>query len=124
MTARRRRGGGGYVTAESALVMPVVAFFALAMVWMITLGVSEVRAVDAARDTARSLARGDGLDRAVQAGRLSAPDGSQIEVSRSGEFADVTVTVRVRTPGWLLIPFPPVTLRATAVAPMEGADDG
>jgi hypothetical protein len=117
---RRRCLDRGYVTAEAAVVLPVVAMFALGMLWVITLGVAQVQAVDAARDAARSLARGD--DPAVArayAGR-SAPAGSILRFSDTGSSVRVTVLSQVRAPRWLLLPLPSVTLRATATAPAEG----
>jgi hypothetical protein len=95
---RRRCLDRGYVTAEAAVVLPVVAMFALGMLWVITLGVAQVQAVDAARDAARSLARGD--DPAVArayAGR-SAPAGSILRFSDTGSSVRVTVLSQVRAP--------------------------
>ena len=61
------------MTAEAAIVVPIMAAFALALVWLITLGIAQVRAVDAARDAAREMARGDDAAAAVSAARRTAP---------------------------------------------------
>jgi hypothetical protein len=123
--ARQRRGwrrhDDGYVTAESAVVLPVVALFALGMLWMIGLGVTQVRLVDAARDAARSLARGDAAAVARAYGARSAPAGSSVRLAEVGDSVTVTVRDQVKAPGWLLLPLPSVTLQATATAPSEGA---
>jgi hypothetical protein len=111
----------GYVTAEAAVVLPVVALFGLGMLWMIALGVAQVQLVDAARDAARSLARGDVATVARAYGVRSAPDGSSFRFVDTGSSVEVAVRARVTAPGWLLLPLPSVTLQATATAPTEGA---
>jgi hypothetical protein len=111
------------VTAEAAVVLPVVALFALGMLWMIGLGVAQVQLVDAARDTARSVARGDSAAVARAYGVRSAPSGSSIRLANTGDSVRVTVRARVQAPGWLLLPLPTVTLQAAATAPSEGAVD-
>jgi TadE-like protein len=116
----RRRRDGGYVTAEAAVVLPVVVMFALGMLWVITLGVAQVQSVDAARDAVRSLARGDDPAVARAYGRRSAPAGSILRFSETTASVRVTVLSQVHAPRWLLLPLPTVTLRATATAPAEG----
>ena len=41
------------MTAETAMALPLIAIFALSMAWLVTIGITEVRALDAARETAR-----------------------------------------------------------------------
>ena len=78
----------GMVTAEAAMVFPVLVCLTLALAWTVLLGVAQVRVVDAAREAARLAARGeDGatVDAAVNrltpgAARWSASDGAGLVV--------------------------------------------
>ena len=49
----------GAATAELALGIPVLVSLTIGLVWLLTIGVAQVRMVDAARETARAGARGD-----------------------------------------------------------------
>ena len=119
---RPRRDLRGMVTAEAALVMPMIALFALVLVWLLSVGIEQVRVVDAARDAARALARGDGEDAAERAARRTAGEDAQVVIDRSGALVSVTVTDRATAPGWLLVPLPSVSVRS--VASVEVEDDG
>ena len=55
-----RRQESGAVTAETAVALPLLAVFAISMAWLVSLGITQVRALDAARETARAAARSDG----------------------------------------------------------------
>ena len=55
-----RAGEQGAVTAETAMALPMIAIFAVSMAWLVSLGLTQVRAQDAAREAARAAARGDG----------------------------------------------------------------
>ncbi len=109
------------VTAEAALVLPLVAVFCLVLVWLITVGVGQVMVVDAARDAARAVARGDDDAAATRAARRTAGLDAAVTVRRKGAMVSVTVSERVAAPGWLLVPLPGVTVRSTAS--IEGEDD-
>lgn len=118
---RRRAVERGTVTAEAAVVLPVIAFFAMALLWMLSLGIAKVETVDAARDAARVIARGDSTDIAVAAARRSAPPGASVSVDASSPGSvSVTVTVEAKAPGWLLVPLPSVAVGSTATTPAEG----
>ena len=45
------------VTAEAAMVLPVLVALTAALAWVVTLGIAQVRLVDAAREAARLAAR-------------------------------------------------------------------
>ena len=109
------------VTAETAVVLPVLLFVLAAAVAAVTLLGAQLRCVDAAREGARAAARGE-PDAAV--GRLVArltPDGATARVSGVGDEVRVTVTVRVAPLG----PFPlAVTLSGAAVAVREPGNAG
>jgi hypothetical protein len=89
------------VTIENALALfglvLVTAFGAFA----ISVGVTQVRCVDAARDTARAAARGESDAVSRQAGRRSAPAGARIDIVHSGDTVRVQVRASVRGPGML-----------------------
>jgi len=99
---RAQRDESGAVTAEAATVIPVLVLLAAVLAWMVALGVAQVRVVDAARETARALARGDDADSSVRLGKQVAPGGAQIEVHDEGDDLVVTVTADIRGPGGLL----------------------
>jgi hypothetical protein len=102
------------VTAEAALVLPIMALVALAMLWVVSVGIAEVRVIDAARDAARMMARGDSAAEAVQAARRTAGGAADVRIDRGDGLVEVQVTVRMSPPGWLLLPLPDVTLRSTS----------
>jgi hypothetical protein len=107
------------VTAELALVLPVLMAVTVGLVWLLAVGAAQVRAVDAARETARVVARGDDEGGAIALGRRVAPPGSTVTVSRSGGEVRVTVTGELAGPGGLFSHLPAPTLRAEAVAAEE-----
>ncbi len=124
MTAqdRRRRGDSqerGTVTAEAAIVLPVIAAFCLVLVWMVSLGISEVLTVDAARDAARAVARGEDQASATRIAERTAPDGAVVSFAQSAGIVTATVSVRVSAPGWLLAPMPAVTLGSSSTVEVE-----
>ncbi|HEX4191026.1 MAG TPA: TadE family protein [Marmoricola sp.] len=116
---RRRRDSCGAVTAETAMAVPVLVLLAMALAWVVALGVSQARITDAARETARSLARGDSESAAIALGRRVAPDGARFEVRRSGGTVTVTVTTVVGGPGGALKLVPGHTLQAQTAAALE-----
>jgi len=107
------------VTAELALVLPILVAVTVGLVWLLAVGAAQVRTVDAARETARALARGEDQDAAVARGMQVAGRGSTIAVSRSGREVRVTVTGDVPGPGGLFSHLPTPTVRAEAVAAEE-----
>lgn len=88
----------GSVTAETAVVLPVIAVMLLAATWAVGVVVTHIRCLDAARDTARAVARGEPPDEAEQLGRRSAPSGSSVDVSRSGDDVTAVVSTSVDWP--------------------------
>ena len=110
----------GAVTAELASVLPMLVAVTVGLVWLLAVGAAQVRTVDAARETARAVARGDAESVAVARGLQVAPPGSTVTVTRGAGEVRVTVTGRVRGPGGLFADLPSPTVRATAVAAEEG----
>lgn len=78
------------VTAELAAALPVMAFFALALAWLLGLAVSQGQVMAAAREGARVAARGDSVGLVVVAVQRTAP-GSSVQVDRSGGLVSVVV---------------------------------
>ena len=109
------------MTAETVAVLPVLAVVTLALAWLLSLAVTQVRLVDAAREVARAEARDDSRAAALALGRRVAPDGTRIRVARGGGEVVVTVAADVRGPGGLFGFLPPVVLDAEAVAAAEAS---
>ena len=116
---RRRRDETGAVTAEAAVVLPVLVLFALGLAWLVALGATQVRALDAARETARAVARGEDRQAGIGLGARVATAGAVISVTQEGDTVAVTVDAPVRGPGGLFALLPAYHARATAVAAAE-----
>jgi hypothetical protein len=101
------------------VVVPLLCAIALALVWLIALAATQVRVVDAARETARAAARGESDSAAVGLGRQVAPEDARFQVSRGGGTITVRVVSRVRGPGGLLAFLPAVSVSSEAVAAEE-----
>ncbi|MCW2781170.1 MAG: hypothetical protein JWR35_1619 [Marmoricola sp.] len=109
----------GTVTAETAVVLPILVFFTLGMVWLVSLGVTDLRAVDAARETARSVARGDTTSEGISLGRKVAPTGSRFTVESGSETVVVTVKAPMRGTVGIFSFLPRFEVSARAVAAQE-----
>ncbi len=113
------RGETGAVTAETAVALPLIVVFALSMAWLVSVGITQVRALDAARETARAAARSEDTGHAVSLGRRVAPDGSQISVGRGDGTVVVTVSSPVNGPVGLFGQWASFRVKAEAVAAQE-----
>ncbi|WSG81847.1 pilus assembly protein [Streptomyces sp. NBC_01718] len=109
-------GGGdrGAVTAEAAMVIPVLALFALALVWALMAASAQIRCVDAARAGARAAARSEPEEQVLAAARSAAPERARVDLERAGELWRVRVAAPTPGPGPLTL-----TLRAEAAALAE-----
>ena len=112
----------GSVTAETAVVLPVLLAFVVGLVWLVSMGVTQARCVDAAREAARALARHDDEQVALGLARRVAPEGADIAVDVGEAEAEVTVSVQARPPGPLLGALPAISLHATAISALEQLD--
>ena len=106
-------------TAEFAVAIPAVLFVMVLALSALSAGADQLRCIDAARATARAMARGDAQGRAVAQGRRLGPRGAAIEVSMSS--AQVEVTVRSRPAALLAWVAPSLGPSAHAVAAREDA---
>jgi len=93
----------GYVTAETAMVLPTLVGLGLALVVIVVAAAAQLRCNDAAWEAARGLARGEPASYATQALHRFGPAGASAEVS-SGD-GSVLVRVSARLPiGNALLP--------------------
>lgn len=100
------------------MTLPLLLAVTIGLVWLLSVGAAQVRAVDAARETARAVARGDATDAAIARGERVAPPGSTVTV-RDGGGGEVTAVVvgQVSGPGGLFdLPFARVSAEAVAAS--------
>lgn len=109
------------VTAETAVVLPFVVMVAFVLVWAVSLGVTQVRMVDAAREAARMSVRGDDATAVRATAERMSPDDATVEVTSGAASTEVKIVVRSRLdlPGFDHLP--PVRLVARAVSATEDA---
>ncbi|WP_232807308.1 TadE family type IV pilus minor pilin, partial [Geodermatophilus chilensis] len=112
MARRRRgpaRGEAGMVTAETAVVLPVLLLVLAGAVAAVTVVGAQLRCVDAAREGARAAARGEDTALVTALAGRAAPDGAAATVAVDGSTVTVTVTAQVA-------PLGPVPLRVPVSA--------
>jgi hypothetical protein len=109
-----RRGDDGYVTAETAVVVPSLVLLVGMMLWGLMSAAALVECVDAARAGARAAARGEPEEAVLRTVRSAAPPGARTRMTREKDLVRVTVTARSAGPGPLSLP-----LRGGAVALAE-----
>ena len=109
------------MTAETATVLPVLVLVAVGLVWLLSVGGAHLRALDAAREAARSAARGDPVSQAVALGRQVAPPGAQVSVRVGAKTVVTVVRVPLAGPGGIFADVFPVVVTARAVAARERA---
>ncbi|WP_185149209.1 TadE family type IV pilus minor pilin [Streptomyces sp. Ag109_O5-1] len=112
---RGRAADRGFVTAEAAVVLPVLVAFTMALVWGLLVVAAQIRCVDAARTGARAAARQDAEDAVVAVTKEAAPAGAAVTVGREGDLVRVTVVAKPPVLGAL-----PFEVRESAVALAEG----
>jgi Flp pilus assembly protein TadG len=104
------------VTAETAVVLPVLLLVLAGAVAAVTVVGGQLRAVDAAREGARAAARGESVAVVTDLVRRSAPEGAATTVTVDGDDVRVVVTATIAPLG----PVPlEVGVRAEAVARLE-----
>ncbi|MEV0219905.1 TadE family type IV pilus minor pilin [Streptomyces sp. NPDC050704] len=92
-----RGGDRGFVTAEAAVVLPVLVVFTMALVWALLAASAQIQCVDAARAGARAAARQDPPGTVTAVARQTAPSGARVTVRREGDL--VRVRVEAKPPG-------------------------
>jgi hypothetical protein len=109
------------VTAEFAVAIPALLLVLVLALSAVVAAMDQLRCIDAARATARALARGDSGEDALALGRPLAPAGAEFVVGGTAQV--VQVSVRGSAPaalGWL---GPAATPRSAAVAAREDAGE-
>lgn len=111
---------GGFITAETAAVVPVLVLFTTMQLWGLMAAAAQIQCVDAARAGARAAARSETREQALASARESAPRGARVRTYREGPLIRVDVTARAPGPGRLggLLS---VDVRGSAVALDENA---
>lgn len=89
------------VTAELMTIAPFGVMLVLLLVWVVSLGLTEVRVTDSAREAARLVARGETLQTATAAARQGVPASTEVDV----DVDEGVVTVRVEARSRMPIPF-------------------
>ena len=121
---RQTNRDGGMVTAEIAVVMPVLIVVLAMAIFALACVSAQLRCVDAARASARVAARGDSPAAVVTAGRSLAPPAASVLVTTTGELVQVDVSATVNPFSGVLRKMPGVPVTARAVAVVEDARDG
>src|SRR3954463_8155197 len=103
MVSGRTRPGhrreAGMVTAETAVVLPVLLLVLVGAVAAVTAVGGQLRCVDAAREGARAAARGEPVAVVEALVARAAPDGATTRVSEGADDVAVTVTVALAPVG-------------------------
>ncbi|WP_350279403.1 TadE family type IV pilus minor pilin [Kribbella sp. HUAS MG21] len=87
-------------------------------IWSIGLVVLNIRCIDAARDVARAVARGEPADQAKSIGHRTVPNGT-ITITRDASDIHVTVTATPTNKPPLLTLMTPAEITATATLQTE-----
>jgi len=111
-----RRRDGGVATAEFAVVLPALVLVVVAGMTAMSVLLTQLRCVDAARESARAAARGESDAVIRSSATRSAPEGAGVRVFVAGTEVRVTVSAEAGAGGGLL---PSFRVEATAVALRE-----
>lgn len=116
---RTARDETGMVTAETAVVVPVVVAVAMGLVWIVMVAATHIQAVDASREAARMIARGDEESAAIEAATRLAPAGTTFTVTRRDGLVHVEAETAVRLDVPLLRDVVSVDLHTSAATTAE-----
>lgn len=114
-----RRPERGAVTAEAALVLPLLALVTVGLAWMVGVGVAQGRVQDAAREAARVVARGEAPAAGAALARQVAPSGATVTVQQQAGRVVVVVRAPLRGPGGVFAFLTDVSVSARSVAAVE-----
>jgi hypothetical protein len=109
----------GMVTAELATIAPFGVAFAFLLLWIVSLGFTQVRIADASREAARMVARGDAVNASKRLALDQAPHGATVSVTSSKGRVTVTVTARSRMPLPFFSGIGARTMKSSSVAAEE-----
>lgn len=119
VTLKAVRGDRGMVTAETAIVLPVVVVVALFLFWATTAASAHMRLVDASREAARMVARGDAEPKALAAAQRLAPRGTEFSVRTTQGHVRVDAQLDARLDAPLLRKVFSIRLRTSAITVAE-----
>jgi Flp pilus assembly protein TadG len=104
------------VTAEMAAALPALVLVIVLALWVVAVGMAQLRVADAAREAARAAARGDDPAIVQELAEEAAPAGAIVTVSERDGVITVDVSAQIAPP----VPFgdklPALTVRADAAA--------
>ena len=106
------------------MVLPMLLAVTAGLLWLLVVGLGQMRVTDAAREAARALARGEDAGTATALATTIGPSGSEVSLEQSSGLVTVTVRAAVDGPGGLLEALPGADLEATATAALEPAAGG
>ena len=86
------------VTAETAVLLPLIAAMVAGALWVVMLGYTQIRLVDASRDVARLVARGVPADVALARERDAVHGGISFAVQRTAGYVVVEAKHRATAP--------------------------
>ncbi|WBQ04909.1 TadE family type IV pilus minor pilin [Kribbella sp. CA-293567] len=115
----RARSDRGAITAEAAFVLPVLLALLAFGLWLVGVVVTNIRCIDAARDTARAAARGESIESARQLGQRSAPKGAAITINQTGSTIHVRVAAAPAAAPGVLRSLPQLDIHADATIHAE-----
>lgn len=107
------------MTAELALALPLLLAITLGLVWLLAVAAAQIRVVDASREAARAIARGDQEASARELALRIAPEGATLTIATEGGQVRVISRARIAGPGGLFDALPGVVVSSEAVAVME-----
>lgn len=109
----------GSVTAETAVLLPVLLVVLTLCLWVLACVAAQLKCVDAARAAARAAARGEAVQVVQEVSLRLAPDGASVRVVGGDDTVEVAVRAQVRPFGGVLRVLPPVAVSGRATAPRE-----
>jgi len=112
----RREDDGGFVTAETAVALPVLGLVLVACFAGAGVVRRELQVQDAARIAARAAARGEPADVIRRLATQFGPTGASVRVWREGELVRVEVVADASLPAPFGVWAPQLSVRASSVA--------
>lgn len=116
---RRSKTDRGSVTAETAVLLPVLLVVLTAALGVLACVAAQLSCVDAARAGARAAARGDSPASVRATAERLGPEHAEVRLVEGDGTVEVQVSARVRPLGRLLARLPEVVVRGRAAADLE-----
>jgi hypothetical protein len=120
MSRRPLGGDRGTVTAETAVVLPVLLVVAWIVLALVRVAGAQLACQDAARAAARAASRGEPPAVVLETALRGAPPGARVDVEEADGLLRVVVRAEVTVTGPLPLPAYAVSGRAVAVPEVTG----